>query len=79
MKEVLDELAKRSQRKTNCLTATELCERSGLTQDDLAALESARLLLPDRPSGKYRPKLAGWAGKLAYLLRVGWGIPEIKA
>lgn len=58
------------------LTAGELCERAGLRAEDLARLESARLLVPDR-EGKYRPKLAGWAGKLAYLLRNGWELPEI--
>ena len=37
MKDMLDELAKPSQRKANYITAAELCKRSGLTLDDLAA------------------------------------------
>ena len=60
------------------LTAAQLCEGNGLTSHDLAALEAARLLVPDH-DGKYRPKLAGWAAKLAYLLAEGWEIAEIKA
>lgn len=59
------------------LTAGDLCQRAGLGAAELAALESARLLVPDREN-RYRPKLAGWAGKLAYLLREGWEIAEIK-
>lgn len=61
------------------LTAAELCEQSGLTADDLAGLESVRLLLPDRPSGLYRPKLVGWGRKLAYLLRAGWPLESVQA
>ena len=60
------------------LTPGELCEQSGLTLDSLAALESARLLLPDH-GGKYRPKLAGWGRKLAYLLGEGWTMAELAA
>ena len=60
------------------LTGDELCQQSGLETDDLARLEVARLLLPDTKDGRYRPKLAGWGKKLAYLLREVWGIEEIK-
>jgi hypothetical protein len=61
------------------LTADELCQQSGLDPDDLLKLGEARLLLPDTQDGRYRPKLAGWGKKLAYLLAEGWGIEEIKA
>ena len=61
------------------MTGAELCELSGLSADSLAALESVRLLIPDRPSGKYRPKLLGWAAKLAYLLGAGWNLEELRA
>ena len=60
------------------LTATQLCKVSGLATQDLAALETVRLLVPDHDA-KYRPKLAGWAKKLSYLLGEGWEIAEIKA
>lgn len=61
------------------MTGAELCELSGLSADSLAALESVRLLIPDRPSGRYRPKLLGWAVKLAYLLGAGWELEELRA
>lgn len=60
------------------LTPDELRAQSGLTPDNLAALEAARLLLPDH-GGRYRPKLAGWGRKLAHLLGEGWTIDELKA
>ena len=62
------------------LTAGELCERSGLTADELAMLESAGLLRPTRtnPEPLYRPKLGRWAQRLAYLLGEGWTLAEIK-
>jgi hypothetical protein len=60
------------------LTPAAICKRSGLSPADLAALNDSRLLLPDR-GDLYRPKLASWAGKLAYLLRAGWSLTEIKA
>ena len=60
------------------MTGPELCEQSGLTLDDFEQLGEAKLLLPDRPSGRYRPKLASWGQKLAYLLRESWTIAEIK-
>jgi hypothetical protein len=60
------------------LTPAVICERSGLSQNDLAALNNYRLLLPDH-GDLYRPKLASWAGKLAYLLRAGWSLAEMKA
>jgi hypothetical protein len=59
------------------LTIDELCEKSGLSIGDIRQLETARLLLPDH-DGKYRPKLVGWAGKLAYLLNQNWQVDEIK-
>lgn len=59
------------------LAAGDICAQSGLTLDNLAELNAARLLLPDH-DGKYRPKVAGWARKLAYLLRTNWTIEEIK-
>jgi hypothetical protein len=45
--------------------------------DELAALESARLLVPDH-EGKYRPKLVVWGKKVAYLIKEGWTVAEIK-
>ena len=60
------------------LTPEVICERSGLSPADLAALNDSRLLLPDH-GNLYRPKLASWAGKLAYLLRAGWSLAEIKS
>jgi hypothetical protein len=59
------------------LTREELCEKAGLDLIDFVNLENTRLLLPDKP-GKYRPKLVGWGKKLAYLLKEGWEISEIK-
>lgn len=59
------------------LSAGDLCEQSGLSAGELESLHAARLLVPDR-DGKYRPKLAGWAGKLATLLHAGWSIAEIR-
>ena len=64
---------------SNYLTDKELCERSGLSKNDLKRLEEARLLLPDRPSNLYRPKLLSWAKKLVFLIDEAWSIPEIKA
>jgi len=60
------------------LSETALQERSGLNQEQLAALKAARLLVVDTPDGRYRPKLAGWARKLAELLADGWSVEEIK-
>lgn len=60
------------------LSAGELVDQAGLTEAQLDELQRARLLVPDR-EGRYRPKLAGWARKLAELLASGWEIPEIKA
>ena len=60
------------------LTQDELCQQSGLTVENLKKLEAARLLVPDTQDGRYRPKLAGWGKKLAYLLGEGWEIEEIK-
>jgi hypothetical protein len=59
------------------LTASDLCAQSDLTQDNLSQLAVARLLLPDHDE-KYRPKLAGWARKLSYLLGEGWTIDELR-
>jgi hypothetical protein len=60
------------------LSAEELCQLSGLTHENLKKLEEARLLVPDTKDGRYRPKLAGWGKKLAYLLEAGWEIDEIR-
>jgi hypothetical protein len=60
------------------LTAGDLGKQSGLTPEALARLETARLLLPDTKDGRYRPKLAGWGRKLAYLISQGWSIDEIQ-
>lgn len=61
------------------LTAGELCELAELAPADLVRLEAARLLIPDTTDGRYRPKLAGWARKLAYLLAQGWDLAEVAA
>lgn len=61
------------------LTADELCRQSGVSRDELALLESVRLLLPDTQDRRYRPKLIGWARKLSYLLNDGWEVDNIKA
>jgi len=61
------------------LSVSDLCQQSGLTQENLSQLEAARLLLPDTRDRRYRPKLEGWANKLAYLLNEGWSIEEIRA
>jgi hypothetical protein len=61
------------------LSVNDFCEQSGLNSHDLSLLESARLLLPDTKDGRYRPKLAGWGRKLAYLINEGWTMDEIKA
>ena len=60
------------------LSAEELCQQSGLSPDNLKKLEEARLLVPDTRDGRYRPRLAGWGKKLAYLLGDGWEIEEIQ-
>ena len=60
------------------LTAEELCCQSGLSLKDLQELTEIRLLVPDTPDGRYRPKLIGWAKKLDYLLGEGWELDEIK-
>lgn len=59
------------------LTPAELCDRAGLTAAELESLAAARLLVSDH-EGKYRPKLEGWAVKLAYLLHAGWDIEAIR-
>lgn len=71
-----EEQAKEAARMARYLSPAALCERAGLTADELASLGAARLLNPDK-EGKYRPKLEGWAGKLAYLLHDGWDLHEI--
>ena len=59
------------------LTKDELCQQSGLTRENLRKLEDLRLFVPDTKDGRYRPKLAGWGKKLAFLLDDGWKIEEI--
>jgi hypothetical protein len=75
---MLEELENRPDPYANYLTPTAICERSGLTPCELTTLKAARLLVPDH-GDLYRPKLASWAGKLAYLLRAGWSLAEVKA
>jgi hypothetical protein len=61
------------------LTQSELCEQAGLTSGQFEALAAAGLLNADDSQGLYyRPKLLGWAKKLAYLLTEGWSVAEIK-
>jgi hypothetical protein len=76
LQELEDYIAARDAR---YLTPAQLCEQSGLTADNLADLAAARLLLPDTKDGRYRPKLAGWGRKLAYLLGEGWTVGELRA
>ena len=66
---------------TRYVTAEELCAASGLSRADLWELEAAMLLLPTQtdPAPRYRPRLVGWARKLAYLRREGWTVDEIGA
>lgn len=52
--------------------------RAGLQLIIISELEAARLLLPDTKDGRYRPKLAGWGKKLAYLMGEGWTVDEMK-
>jgi len=78
LKQTLEELRNLPDPYAAYLTPAAICERSGLSPDELAALNDYRLLLPDH-GDLYRPKLASWAGKLAYLLREGWSLGEIKA
>lgn len=61
------------------LTAGDLCESAGLAPADLAALGDARLLVPDTADGRYRPRLARWAAKLAYLRGEGWSVADLRA
>jgi len=49
-----------------------------LTVENLNKLEEVRLLVSDTQDGRFRPKLAGWGKKLAYLLDEGWTVAEIK-
>jgi hypothetical protein len=76
--QLLEELSNRPNPYVDYLSPDAMCERSGLSLADLAALKAARLLVPDNGE-LYRPKLASWAGKLAYLLRAGWSLTELKA
>ena len=59
------------------LTAEELCAQSRLDGETLARLEAVGLLRPNVPHGTYRPKLATWAPKPAYLLAAGWTVAQI--
>lgn len=61
------------------LTKAELCQQAGLKGSDLEQLEAAGLLTPTQQEpDRYRPKLASWGKKLAYLLAAGWSMEEIK-
>jgi DNA-binding transcriptional MerR regulator len=64
--------------RSNYLTREQLLDMSGLSPDELRALEEARLLVPDTTDRMYRPKLVGWGRKLALLLAEGWKLDEIK-
>lgn len=75
--EVLKELLE-VDRFSGYLTAEDLCRQSGLSIENLKLLENARLLIPDTRDGRYRPRLAGWGKKLAFLLNEGWDLSEIK-
>lgn len=70
--------AEQAARYADYLSAGQLAERAGLTPGELAQLSEARLLVPDR-GDLYRPKLAGWACKLAELLHAGWDVASIKS
>ena len=63
------------------VTAEALCAESGLSRADVWELEAAGLLLPTHtdPAPSYRPRLVGWARKLAYLRGEGWTLDEIGA
>jgi hypothetical protein len=61
------------------LTAEQLGQEAGLSLDALHSLADTHLLWPDTTDGRYRPKLAGWAEKLTYLLNEGWSLEEIQA
>lgn len=61
------------------LTLEELCRQAGLKLSDVYQLEAAGLLNPTRRNPvRYRPKLASWGKKLAYLLNAGWTTAEIQ-
>ncbi|MFC2063712.1 hypothetical protein ACFLXB_01270 [Chloroflexota bacterium] len=60
------------------LTERELCQKSGLSLEQLESLKGVRLLVPDTQDGRYRPKLAGWGKKLAGMLNDGWSVDDIK-
>lgn len=59
------------------LTEEDLCTSSGLSRDELLALKTSRLLVPDHQR-KFRPKLLSWAKKLKQLLDLGWTVDEVK-
>ena len=65
---------------TRCVAVEELCIASGLSRADVWELEAAGLLLPTHtdPAPSYRPRLVGWARKLAYLRGEGWTLDEIR-
>jgi hypothetical protein len=67
----------RSQTTQPHLTAEALRAAAGLDAQTFDALAAADLLCPNG-AGMYRPKLASWGRKLAYLLDQGWSIEEIK-
>ncbi len=64
----------------HCVTVEELCKQSGLTLTALSQLEEMGLLRPTYPNPpRYRPRLVGWAWKVAFLLEQGWTSDEIAA
>ena len=78
LKKYISEWEPPPDRYADYLTARELCQQSGLSQENLNRLQEIRLLVPDTSDGHYRPKLVGWANKLNYLIQEGWELGEIK-
>jgi hypothetical protein len=78
LEKLLEEIRNRPDPYADYLTPAAICERSGLSLAELAALNDSRLLVPDHGE-LYRPKLGSWAAKLAYLLRAGWSLAELQA
>ena len=79
LSEIIEEKEKKKQeRLSRYLTAEELCQQSGLTEEELDMLKKYRLLVPDTKNGRYRPKLVGRGKKLKDKLSNGWTCEEIK-
>jgi len=78
LKKYISEWEPPPDRYADYLTAEALCREAGISSKDLQKLMDIRLIVPDTPNGRYRPKLLGWAKKLAYLIDEGWELIEIK-